>query len=110
MNNIRHLMKIHWLTALLLMGVLTTFVMIINQRNEIKSLHYTLSQTQGELRVCRYRIINIEDQIDNLGSSVSELRSEVDNLSYEDWKYVVPDVEDATYNVEAELEELKSLL
>jgi peptidoglycan hydrolase CwlO-like protein len=110
MNSIKDLMKIHWLSVLLLISVLTTFVIIINQRNEIKSLHYTLSQTQGELRVYRYRIINIENQIDNLESSVSELRSGVDNFGYEDWKYVVPEVEDATDNVEAELEELKSLL
>lgn len=78
-------------------------------QDRIEELENQLSEKQSELDEAEDTISEIQIHIDDLELAVSELRNEVDDFGYEEWKYNVPDVENATTNVETELEELKNV-
>lgn len=99
-----------WLRYLLLIGLLTTSITIIKQRNTIEDLTFHLSNTRGQLEESENKIFVIQSNIGNLESSISELRSEVENFDYENWRYVVPNVEDATSNVVSAYSDLVSVV
>ncbi len=93
----------------MLLFVLFSFALLSCNENRIKELENELSSRQSELEEAENKIADIQQHIGDLESAVSSLRSEVDDFSYENWKYNIPDVEDATSNVESELESLKSV-
>ncbi len=100
-NNIKHFLRTYWLTILLSTGLLTISIMLVKQRNTIKELTEELSDAED-------KIYDIHNEVNKLESSISELRSCVENFNYDNWRDVVPEVEDATRNIESEFEELKS--
>ena len=78
------------------------------RRSQLSLLELELEETRWELEECEDKISDIKDCIDDLETAISDLRSEVDDFYYEDWRYNVPDVEEATSNVESAFRDLQS--
>ena len=65
MNKVTLIIKKQWLTILLSVGLLTTSVIIFQQKKEIKHLNYEISGLE-------YRVSDLDNERD-------ELQSELDN-------------------------------
>jgi septal ring factor EnvC (AmiA/AmiB activator) len=75
---------------------------------QLQETESELESTKNELEEAQTKISEIQSEVDNMESAVSQLRGEVDNFSYYNWRDVVPDVEDATSNIESKLSDLQS--
>lgn len=77
-------------------------------QTKVEDLENQLSECQEDLENLQNKILAIQTQASHLESAVNELKGEVGDFSYENWRTNVPEVEYATENVENELNNLLS--
>ena len=74
-----------------------------NENDRISELEEQLEEARGQLAV-------LEDRKNQLQSAAEDLRANVDRLSFENWRDVVPDIDDSADYVEDEASQMESEL
>jgi len=73
-------------------------------------LENRVAELEAQLDDVRSRLDDAESQIDILKSATDELTSAVDDFDYDNWRNVVPDIQQAAANVESAVNDLESLV
>lgn len=79
-------------------------------RGKTEKLENRVVELEAQLDDVRSRLDDAESQIDILKSATDELTSAVDDFDYDNWRNVVPDIQQAAANVESAVNDLESLV
>jgi len=85
MDNIKHIFKTHWLTILLSVGLVTTSIIIFQQKKEIKHLNYENSDLEDKVSTLENEKEELQNELDNCNSEKGDYESRSSNQSSNNW-------------------------
>lgn len=91
-----------------LLSIVLTAAFLCGCGNErIEELEYELEEAQKKLENIESEFEDIQLKMRYLDSAIDELKNEIDDFSYENWRDNVPEAESAAEDVESAFHDLK---
>lgn len=112
MNNINQILKIRWLTIVLLSGLLISIITIILQNKEILNFKYAISYLEVNVSDMENEKEELETELENCKSERDDFENNSSNQSYDN-SSIQNDNSDLEYkirNLESELDDYERKL
>ena len=79
-------------------------------RGRTEELENRVAELEAQLDNVRSKIVDAESEVDSLKSATDQLTSAVNDFDYENWRSVVPSVQEAAEHLEGTLNDVESAI